>query len=506
MRYNRKIAGLLLAVAVVLLLATSLYITPATVSDTDPSTYVIAPTLMLPLFILFSLKSSPNPVLSKRSTAIGVAAFASFVVLIVLTRLYFTLFFISFRVDMLLMPLAIVALVSLLFGTENLARFRGVMIYALLASPLVLYPLLAQFNAFTQFNSGLVYLMLKPFVQGVQYSAPITISANGYSIGIGQACVSIGIFISLALFLIPVAYFYDGEDKKKAMWVVSGVALLFVLNIARMLGISLFWLAYGPNSTALLIHKFIGVLLFYISIVVLILVAGFYGMRVKKLQRHREKRAARNANPLPVAAAFLFCALYVLLTLNYSTALAVSPLALRSSIQFNYSNPLMASAVQTLVKNSNFSSISIASQNGTSLFLTLSNKTINQTNPMLLFLSEPNATFFNELKVKNKALGEMSFFNTRGTEERVLDLVSNNTEFLVYNTNLWLTLANSTAVIAGAYLIIPSNDLVTNQTACNSYNAAYTLLYNLPTQSTYNQTVRQKLLGAECMSYNLLWR
>ncbi len=506
MRYNRNIAAVILVAATVLLLATSLYITPATVSDADPSTYVIVPTLMLPLFLLFSLKNVKEPALSRRDLLIGVSAFAIFILLTVAARLYFTVFFVSFRVDMLLMPLALVALISLLFGTEQVARFRGALIYSLLASPLVLYPLLAQFNVFTQVNSQIVYSLIKPLVQGVRYSAPITISANGYSIGIGQACVSIGIFISLALFLIPVAYFYDGKTKKKVLWVASGVALLFVLNIARMLGISSVWLAYGPNATTLFIHEFIGVILFYVCIAALILTAGFFGLHFKKTQRRARRHKSREAEPIRIAAAIVFPVVYLLLTLNYSTALALSPLTLGSGVQFNYSNPQIASAVQSLLSGKNFSSISIASQNGTSLFLTLSNSTINETNPMLLFLSEPNATFFNDLKAKNQLLGEMSFFNNRGAEERVLDLMSNSTEFLVYNSNVWLQLPNATSVVVGAYLIIPSNDLPHNATSCGSYDALYSWLYNLPSGYATNQSASQKLLDAECASYNLLWR
>ncbi len=248
MRYDGKLGILVFLIATVVLLSTSLFITPLAVSDADPSTYVIVPMLMLPLFVLFSLKAGADPDVGRRDVAIGSAMFAAFILLTLFLRFYFSFLFLSFRMDLLVLPLALAALAVLLFGTRNLGKFRGVILYALFASPPVLFLLLESYNAFTSINSVIVYGLLRPFVAGVKYVAPITISANGYNIGIGQACVSIGIFIALALFLVPVAYLYDGKDSKKAAWVASGVALLFAFNIFRMLFVSYEWLAYGPSE------------------------------------------------------------------------------------------------------------------------------------------------------------------------------------------------------------------------------------------------------------------
>src|SRR5271157_1589082 len=215
MRYDGKLGIAVFLIAAVVLLSTSLFITPLSVSDTDPSTYVIVPTLMLPLFVLFSAKAGADPCVGRRDILIGSAMFAAFILITSFLRFFLSFFFVSFRVDLLLLPLALASLAVLLFGTENLGKFRGVILYALFASPPVLFFILKSYNAFTSLNTVIVYGLLRPFVSGVRYVAPMTISANGYYIGIGQACVSIGIFIALALFLVPIAYLYDGKDSKK---------------------------------------------------------------------------------------------------------------------------------------------------------------------------------------------------------------------------------------------------------------------------------------------------
>lgn len=505
MRYDRKAAAIILVAAIILLLSTSLYITPTSVSDADPSTYVIVPTLMLPLFVLFCLKTRPEPQVGKKDVAVGLALLAAFIAANVALRLYFGIFFISFRIDMLLMPLAVASLVSILFGMQNVRKFRGAIIYSLLASPVVLYPFLALFNLFTQFNSLLVYLLIKPFISSVRYIAPISIVANGYTIGIGEACVGIGIFIALALFLIPVAYFYNGPARKKALWVASGVILLFVLNLARMLGVSLAWFAYGPNATTLYVHSFVGVLLFYVAIVAMMLIAGFYGLRIAKPKKIRKRRTASTSFPFwALEVVLAFCVIYIFVTLNYSSSMQISPIALSNKVRFNYSNTQISTQIKNQIAKSSFTSFVIATENGSSALYTLLNSSINSTNPILLFYTQPNSNTVAGLASHNTLIGQISFFNREGTREQVFDLISNSTEYAVYNTDFPFVLSNMSTEIAGVYVIIPANHLPPVY-SCSTYDQLYSGLLSIATPSGYNQTTRQNLLAAECFADRLVW-
>lgn len=505
MRYDRKVAAVLLLLAIVLILSTSLYITPTTVSDTDPSTYVIVPILMLPVFLLFSLKSRPEPRIGRKDVVLGVVLFAAFILLVLALRLYFTLLFVSFRMDMLLMPLAIISLVTLLFGVENVVKFRGAIVYSLLASPAVMYPILLQSNTFTQLNTLLVYWLMKPFISGVQYLAPITIQANLHAIAIGQTCVSIGIFIALALFLIPVAYFYDGKSGKKVLWVASGIALLFLLNFFRMLGISLVWLAYGPNATALLVHSFIGVLLFYIIIIVMMLISKFYSLGISKRKVARKRVRAIRISPLPALAAIVISLMYVLLTLNYATALVISPLSLGNRSLFNFNNSQMATAIHEMINRDNFSSFAIANTNGSTVIFSLINRSINGTVPIYLYFSTTNNNSITSgIEQQNKLLADMQFFNRNGNREYVYLVSSNNTDFIVYNTNLPFQLDNMSTATAGVLLVMHASQLP-HIYSCNNYDPLYSSLLNLPNLSSYNQSATQTLLAAECFSDKLFW-
>lgn len=505
MGYGRNLGMLVFLIATVVLLSTSFFITPLSVSDTDPSTYVIVPTLMIPLFVLFSLKTSPDPRAGKRDIAVGVAMFAAFMLLTVFLRFYLSFFFVSFRVDLLLLPLALASLAVLLFGIENLAKFRGVVLYALLASPLVLFPIINSYNAFTSANTVIVYGLLRPFVSGVRYVAPITISAGGYYIGIGQACVSIGIFVALSLFLVPIAYLYDGKNSKKVAWVASGVALLFAFNIIRMLFVSYEWLTWGPSGIIALIHASAGVILFYIAIIAMVLAAGRYGLTLMakgKARKTRKPRGSRGLWPVPIALALSL--VYACATLNYAGALNVSPLALSNGVAFNFSDAAIAHSVAGTLGGGNFTYLAMVSQDGSYVFLSLTNKTINASAPVVMIMARPGGNIINGIVNNGTVRGRFEFLNDNGASEEVRDVVSNGTEFFVYGTDVPFVLKDLSSSVAGVYLIIPGG--VLRGTACGSEQyGPYDIALNLFNAESYNQTARGNALRALCVSERIVW-
>ena len=505
MRYGRNLGILVFFIAALVLLSTSLFITPLAVSDADPSTYVIVPTLMLPLFVLFSLKAAPDPRVGRGDIAIGSAMFAAFLLLSFSLRFSFSFFFVSFRIDLLLLPLALAALAVLLFGAEGLRRFRGLLLYALLASPPVLLFLLESYGTFTSLNTLIVYGLLKPFVSGISYVAPITISANGYYIGIGQACVSIGIFIALALFLVPIAYLYDGKDSSKARWAASGVILLFALNILRMLFVSYAWLSWEPSGVVALIHEFVGVLLFYAVIIVMVLATGKYGLTLLPKRRTGKARARKGGYgwwAAAMALALAFSLAYAYSTLYYAGALDVSPIALSNQIPFNFSNPEMARAVGGLLAGKGTAGFAMASENGAYALFSLTNVTTNEPAPIIVSVSREG--IMKNIGDNATVRGPFRFLEDNGASEEVSDVLSNGTEFFLYRTEVPLVLDNMSSSIAEVYLIIP-DDALGGAGCVPSYEGSYAAVLNALNAGSYNATEHENVLRALCISERIAW-
>ena len=507
-KYGMNVGIAVFFVAVLVLLVSSFLTTPFSISDTDPSSYIIVPLLMIPLFVLFSAKTRPEPHVGARDLAAGSAMFAAFVLVSLFARFYLSFLFASFSVDLLLLPLAFAALATLLFGLDSISNFRGLMLYSVFASPAVLFLILNSYGAFTSFNTLLVYHFIKLFAPSASYIAPLAISANGYSLGIGQACVSLGIFVAMALFLVPIAYLYSGKNRKKVVWVSSGVALLFVLNIVRMLGVSFAWLTYGPSSIIALVHASAGVILFYIAIAAMVLVAGKYGLSLAKegptAKRKGKKESGNGGIYLcAILLALAFPALYLLTTANVSVSAPTSPIILANRVAFNYSNKEVESSVAGMIGGSNLTSLSIASPTGDYVLFDLFNKTISVSSPVVMQMSGPNPAVLKNIESNDTVAGKLEMVSATGISETVLDVISNRTTFVVYGADLPLALQNSSSTVAGTYIVIPPG-VLRNSTCSAGYSAAYYLLLNGPDGGSAHATVRRNMLTALCISEGIV--
>ena len=56
-----KIYIAVFVLSILIMLANSFFATPSSILDTDPSTYIIVPIVMLPLFSIFIFKNKINP-------------------------------------------------------------------------------------------------------------------------------------------------------------------------------------------------------------------------------------------------------------------------------------------------------------------------------------------------------------------------------------------------------------------------------------------------------------
>ena len=285
-----------LFVAFLLASINSIAVSSLSVLDTDPSTYVIVVMLMLFLFMVFSLKEDLKFEYEFRNIAYATAFFAAYVLILSYSRVALSLAFQSYRIDALLFPLLLTAMITALFGLSGIRKMKYLIVYAVFASPLVLLPVLSLNGAFARLNAVIVYGLLKAIGMPVSNSGLVISVGKLSSITISTTCVSLGVFAAFIMFLLPVAYLYEGDSKSKALWVFSGFALMLFLNILRMFGLSLIGIYYGLNAAVLTsFHSFAGQILFYIGIVVMVLIAYKYKLYVKKVKKAKRQKSSRRA-------------------------------------------------------------------------------------------------------------------------------------------------------------------------------------------------------------------
>ncbi len=506
MVYDRRVAVILFAVLIAASLLDSLSITSLAISDSDFTTYIIVPMLMLPLFALFMLKERIEPHVGRRDVAVGIVIFAVLALLTVFLRAQLSYLFSDLHVEMLLFPLLLLSLAALLFGIRNLNRFKAIAIYSLFASPALLLWMASLNSAFVVANTLAIYGALSLFFHNAAYIAPLTITANGYSVGIGETCVGIGILIGTVLFLAPLAYLYDGKLSSKALWVASGFGLMLLLNLLRMLGIAFAWFFYGPSNAILTVHLFAGILLFYIAIVVMILLSGRYGLRMPLPVRRKEKRARPGAAARSngtrfylagIAAAVAVTAVYLLLLSDYPGVQVVSPLVVYDRVGFNASG--LDGLVNTISNESSFNVSIFQDTQDEYILMTFSNATFNQSAPIEVLLLSSRIDELRALTNNTTVTGELTFFSTSGLTQRVYSLSSDGYGFLLYNEVEPYAFANGSSTSVAIYAVLPENRTSSGITCQGYYNAPYTEMINAPDPRSYNSTADAEMTSAYCI-------
>ncbi|MDE1856584.1 MAG: exosortase/archaeosortase family protein [Candidatus Micrarchaeota archaeon] len=283
----------------------SISLTNFAILDTDPSTYVVVVMLMMFLFLVFYAKRDIALEIRARNLAIAAALYAVYIVALSVLRVATSFLFLSYRIDALLFPLLLMPMLIAVFGPKAVKEFRAVLIYSLFASPIILMPVLLGNSAFTQLNADFVYSVMKAVGAPVVQNG-VTISAPASSISIASTCADIGAFVAFVMFLIPIAWLYEGKIRAKAGWIAGGILLLLLLNFLRMTSIALVWAYSGIGSAVSTFHLFAGQVIFYAAIIIMLVLAGRFGLGIARIQRGFAEGLAKSSEILlenPVASA-----------------------------------------------------------------------------------------------------------------------------------------------------------------------------------------------------------
>ncbi len=480
LKYNKTINFLFFAVLIAVSILYMLSFTNLTITDTDPSTYVIIPIIMLPIFGFFYIKKNIIINITKRDVIFGVILFIISILLSFYLRVFLSFLFFTYRIDLIILPLILISLISLIFGIKNIKKFYLLFLYSIFASPLFLIWILQQNILFTIINTKIVCFILSIFLKGISYSAPITIIANGYHIGIGESCVGLGLLIAIVFLLIPVAFFYDGKIKKKIEWIVFGVVLMLLLNIFRMTFIAFDWILSGPTSALSIFHEFAGIILFYLSVIIVLLLQGKFGLVIPKIKNKNIK--INKFLIIGIILAVILSIVYLMSYFPYKLTY-VSPY-----MSFNSNGTFGIKGLLNSI-NSNGYNEEVLSYNNESYEIGLVNSTlgVNITQPIVISYS--NSSYYyknvpNIITYKNGVTGDMYYVN------------SSNHYFVIFEEVIPYNISNNQYEDTNLYFVIPKTSL--NKNICTG-NQLGQSLNNLLFLRFYNSTVTNSFKNAYCM-------
>ncbi|MGC8669663.1 MAG: exosortase/archaeosortase family protein [Candidatus Micrarchaeia archaeon] len=410
-----KLVGILvLLVAFLAGTLNSILITNPSILDTNASTYVIVVMLMLPVMIIFSAKENLKLLGRPINLLLGFASFIIYIIIEITAMANLSFAFMSYRIDAFLWPLLLISLIVILFGIDGIKKLKHLIIYAIFASPVLLLPLFTLNPIWTNINSGFVYSILKLIGINFVKMSNTLFGGAGSLITISSSCVSLGTFVALIMFMIPVAYLYKGSFKSKALWVISGFILMVLFNILRIAVVLLAGVYYGLSSSILIFHLFAGQILFYIAIVIMLLIAKFFNLYIEKIDHRKIEKRAR------------FSRFSKLTILSISIALAFGFTSFALSFDFNsfiIAPAISFTAAQNLTQNVMVGNILLSLKNTHSDVLLLSSS--NSTITYGLYNKTKNSTIYAMITLNKNPEGGIIAANYSSIRDRHTILMKN---------------------------------------------------------------------------------
>ncbi len=222
------------------------------------------------------------------------------------------------RVDLLGLPLFVAGAVALLFGTRVLWRQKLAILYLLLAWPLpysdILNRLLGTFTNATlaALHHIVLVLPVAKYVGGSDGSLFSVVHAGKpFELSVVSACSGVDGIVGFVLVGVAFGAIVRGPRLRKALWLVGGILLLWLINLIRLTLV--FWAGrqYGESFAINVLHPFIGLVTFNLGVVLMVLALKPFGLSIG-LAPPPPAPAMTAPKPAPVAVPRVYTAVAIL--------------------------------------------------------------------------------------------------------------------------------------------------------------------------------------------------
>jgi len=244
------------------------------------------------------------------------------------------------RIDLLSLPLFVAGAVAIIFGVRVLWRQKLAVAYLWLAWPwpystVLLRALDASTNATLAGLRAILraFPVAKPVLSGDGSLFVVSHHGSTFPLSVVSACSGINGIVGFLLVGVAFGAIVRGPIVRKLLWLASGMVLLWVINLARLLFI--FWAGslWGEHVAIDILHPFLGLVTFCIGVMLMVLALGPLGMSIGEApdrmavpRTERVANAARTRKTLAVPKVFGAIAVVVVAAI----VLGIADLGLRS--------------------------------------------------------------------------------------------------------------------------------------------------------------------------------
>ena len=217
---------------------------------------------------------------------VGIPLILAALVVIVVLPVPLSTFFWLWRLDLLSLPLFAAGALAIVFGARTLWRVKAPVAFLLLAWPIpYLFGINNWLDSFTNFTAAALRVIVRAIP--VAQSAPgdgsvftVTHGSSQFLVSISSACSGANGLVGFILIGIAFIVLVHGRLLPKLAWLAGGLALTWLLNLARIVLILAAGQRFGESFAIGGLHPFIGLLTFNLGVLAMLLSLRFFGLRM----------------------------------------------------------------------------------------------------------------------------------------------------------------------------------------------------------------------------------
>jgi exosortase/archaeosortase family protein len=199
-------------------------------------------------------------------------------------------YFWAMRIDLLTLPLFTAAAIVLLFGARALVPLAFPIGFLLLAWPLPYLALLERgLSAFTHATAWAVerttsLTQVATVVDGSAGSRYIVDhGGDQIVVSVASACSGVNALIGFGVVGVAALWLVRGRVVRRLVWLLAGGALVWSLNVVRILGVFLVARLYGEHAAFDLLHPVAGIVALNLAFVLLVWLLPLFGLERRRL-------------------------------------------------------------------------------------------------------------------------------------------------------------------------------------------------------------------------------
>ncbi len=212
----------------------------------------------------------------------------------------------EYRVDLLTMPFFVAGAVALVFGVRSLWKYRLAVLFLFLAWP---YPYVQVLNRYLGDFTNVTISVLNSVLRHITLATRVTPDSSVFEVihhgapiqmSVASACSGANGLVGFLLVAGAFVLVVDGNRWRKLAWLLTGAALVWALNIVRILVI--FWAArrWGEGVAIDGFHPYTGLVVFNVGVLLMVVAMRLFGLKFRSpVRRKAADPAGLPSRPAP---------------------------------------------------------------------------------------------------------------------------------------------------------------------------------------------------------------